>query len=186
MTAPDNDIDLLKQLQERRPGAFDYMYHKYRHWLFLAAVSFLHSEAEAEEVVQEFLIDFWQKEMYERIIAQQANSLKNFLYVSVRNRCLNRLAKDGTRNKRYRAFLISEDHTVMPNELENKELRVQLRIAISQLPPRQAEVFKQAYISMKTRKEIAREMNISEETVKKQIALALKTLRRLLRKIEHL
>src|SRR3546814_12197831 len=86
--------------------------------------------------------------MYERIIAQQANSLKNFLYVSVRNRCLNRLAKDGTRNKRYRAFLISEDHTVMHNELENKELRVQLRIAISQLTPRQAEVFKQAYISM--------------------------------------
>src|SRR3546814_6217756 len=114
MTAPDNDIDLLKQLQERRPGAFDYMYHKYRHWLFLAAVSFLHSEAEDEEVVQELLIDFWQKEMYERLIAQQANSLKNLLYVSVRNRSLTHLEKDGTRNKRYRAFFISEDHTVIP------------------------------------------------------------------------
>src|SRR3546814_16434916 len=109
MTAPDNDIDLLKQLQERRPGAFDYMYHQYRHWLFLAAVSFLHSEAEAEEVVQEFLIDFWQKEMYERIIAQQDKSLKTFLNVRFRNRCLNCMAQDGTRNKRYRALLKLED-----------------------------------------------------------------------------
>lgn len=186
MTASHKDIDLLRQLQERRPGAFDRLYHKYRHWLYVAAIGFLRSETEAEEVVQEFLIDFWEGELYHRIVVRNPNSLKNFLYVSVRNRCLNRLAKDETRNKRYRALLLAENHIIMPNELENKELRSQLQAAIGRLPPRQAEVFRLAYVSFKTRKEIAGEMHISEETVKKQIALALKTLRQLLGKIQHL
>lgn len=181
-----SDIDLLTQLQEGHPEAFDRLYHKYRHWLFIVAVSFLQNESEAEEVTQEFFIDFWEGAHYQRIVAQNANSLKNFLYVSIRNRCLNRIAKDKTRQKRYHDLLIPNDHPVMPRELENEELGVQLQTAIGKLPPRQAEVFKRAYISQKSRKEIALEMDISEETVKKQIALALKTLRRILKKIENL
>lgn len=181
-----NDIDLLMQLQERRPGAFDRLYLEYRHWLFLVAVSFLQDEAEAEEITQEFLIDIWEEELYQGIVAHHGNSLKNFLYVSLRNRCLNRLAKDRTRNKRYLSFFIPDTHPVMPNDLENKELRLQLVAAMERLPPRQAQVFKLAYLSHKSRREIAREMDISEETVKKQIALALKTLRRILKKIENL
>jgi RNA polymerase sigma-70 factor (family 1) len=183
MSASINDIELLAQLKTGSLPAFQYFYSAYRQWLYVTAVSILKNETEAQELVQDLFIDFWQKDLSSRIDLSTTNSLKNFLFVSIRNRCLNKIAKDATRNKRLKDIMLPETYTYPQDRLENNELKEQLETAISQLPERQSIAFRLAYQEHKTRKEIAAFMDTSEETVKKQVANALKTLRASLKKI---
>ncbi|MBO9730914.1 MAG: sigma-70 family RNA polymerase sigma factor [Chitinophaga sp.] len=183
MSASINDIELLAQLKTGSLEAFQYFYGAYRQWLYITAVSILKNEAEAQELVQDLFIDFWEKDLSSRIDLSSTNSLKNFLFVSIRNRCLNKIAKDATRSKRFKNILLPETYTYPQTRLENNELKEQLENAISQLPERQSIAFRLAYQEHKTRKEIAAFMDTSEETVKKQVANALKTLRESLKKI---
>lgn len=184
MSASINDNDeLLAQLKTGSLEAFQHFYTTYRHWLYVAAYSIIKNEAEAQELVQDLFVDFWQKGLGMRIDLNTTSSLRNFLFVSIRNRCLNKIAKDATRKKRLKDIFLSDTYTLPSNGLENNELREQLESAISRLPERQSMAFRLAYQEHKTRKEIAAEMATSEETVKKQVANALKTLRASLKKI---
>ena len=163
---------------------FDHLYTTYRRWLTVVAVGILQDEQEAEETVQEFFIDLWQRQSYKNIPTSSREAMLNYLFVSIKNRCLNRMAKEDTRLKRLNRFLSMPLPVAAPdNKLENTELKNQLENAIGQLPPRQSQVFQSAYIMDKSRKEIANEMNISEKTVKKQMQLALKALRNYLKNI---
>lgn len=186
MSEFENDLVLLEQLKAEDQRAFDQLYHTYRHWLLVSAITILRNETEAEEVVQEFFIDFWQNQRYNNITVYTGNFMKNFLFVSIRNRCFNHLARDETRRRRFSRIMLTDKFSLPLNHLENEELRNRLDSAIKQLTPGQSAVFKMAYLSNKTRKEIAAEMGISTETVKKQIALALKTLRDYLKETENL
>lgn len=163
---------------------FDHLYTTYRRWLMVVATGILQNEQEAEEVVQEFFIDLWQRQSYKNVPAGSKEALQNYLFVSIKNRCLNRMAKEDTRLKRVNNFLAMRTPVASPdNKLENTELKNQLSNAIGQLPPRQGQVFQNAYLMDKSRKEIADEMRISEKTVKKQMQLALKALRNYLKNI---
>lgn len=183
MSASINDTELLAQLKTGSLAAFRHFYSVYREWLYFTAFTILKNEVEAQELVQELFIDFWQKDLGARIDLSTTNSLKNFLFVSVRNRSLNRIARDATRNKRLKDMMLPETYTLPKNRLENNELKEQLETAISRLPERQSIAFRLAYEEHKTRKEIAAFMDTSEETVKKQVANALKTLRASLKKV---
>ncbi|MRG45848.1 RNA polymerase sigma-70 factor [Chitinophaga sp. SYP-B3965] len=163
---------------------FDHLYTTYRRWLMVIAVGILQNEQEAEELVQEFFIDLWQHQTYKNIPVGSKEATQNYLFVSIKNRCLNRIAREDTRLKRLNRFLIMPGPVTLPdNKLENTELKNQLDDAIGQLPPRQNQVFQSAYLMDKSRKEIADEMKISEKTVKKQMQLALKALRNYLKNI---
>lgn len=182
MNAHHDDMELLAALKTGSAGAFDHFYHLYREWLLITAMTILQDQEEAQELVQEFFIDFWQQALYKRIDLVTIPTLKNFLFVSIKNRCLNRISKDETRRKRL-AWLQHSSHVAPDSRLEKTELHDQLEGAINTLPQKQSQVFRMAYQEHKTRKEIAAVMDISEETVKKHVASALKTLRQLLEKI---
>lgn len=182
MNVHHDDIELLAALQTGSVEAFDHFYHLYREWLLITAMTILQDQEEAQELVQEFFIDFWQQALYKRIDLNTIPTLKNFLFVSIKNRCLNRISKDETRKKRL-SWLQHPPYIPPDSRLEKNELRAQLEGAINLLPQKQSQVFRLAYQEHKTRKEIAAVMDISEETVKKHVASALKTLRQLLEKI---
>ncbi|WP_162946235.1 RNA polymerase sigma-70 factor [Chitinophaga barathri] len=168
-------MDLLERLKAGDSEAFDYVYTSYRKWLWIAALGILQHEADAEEVVQEFFIEFWQR--MEQRQFNDVNHLKNYLFISVRNRCLNKLQRDKVTRKRNEQMLQLTDFTAPYNQLENSELQQQLREAIDKLPPIRSRVFKMGYLFNYTRKQIAAALNVSEETVKKHMILALKDLR---------
>lgn len=182
MTPFGSDTALLEAMHRGDPEAFAVIYNSHRRWLLVAAISILHNEQEAEELVQEFFIDLWQKKLLQVAHIPTPEALKNFLFVSLKNRCLNRLAKNDTRRRLMNRLLLSESITLPNRRIENEELKAQLDAAIHQLPPKQGQVFQMAYLDNKTHKEIAHEMQISENTVKKQMSLALKTLRDYLKK----
>lgn len=168
-------MNLLERLKAGDSEAFDEVYTSYRKWLWIAALGILQNEADAEEVVQEFFIEFWQR--MEQRQFDDIQHLKNYLFISVRNRCLNKLQRDKVARKRNEQMLQHTELSVSYNQLENSELQQQLREAIAKLPPTRSKVFKLGYLFNYTRRQIAAMLNVSEETVKKHMILALKDLR---------
>ncbi|HLU92900.1 MAG TPA: sigma-70 family RNA polymerase sigma factor [Membranihabitans sp.] len=180
------DSDFFQLLQSGNGQVMDHLFHQYHHWLVIAAHTILNHEVEAQEIVQEFFIDFWENKRYETLTFSTAEGLKNYLFICIKNRCLNRIAKNKTRKRRYQELLIPSDHILPETRLENAELKIRLDAAFDQLTSRQKEVFELGYLYDKTRKEIAAELNIAPETVKKLMAQALKTLREFLIKTKYL
>lgn len=167
---------LLEQLKGGSPEAFDAFYKKYRHWLKLVALTVLQDEMEAQDLVQDFFIDFWQKKLYENIHV----SVKSFLYMSIRNKSLNKLEHNAVVKRRTEAALYQAPE--LPDNIHDREqLALALKSAMEQVPPKSAKVLKLIYFEHKTRKEVAEEMGISPSTVKHQLARALKILKKKLK-----
>lgn len=169
-----NDISILEELLTGNVKALEACYTRYRTELIMYAYSILEDEAESQDVVQEFFIDFWQKQLYLSI----NSSIKGFLYISIKNRCLNKLRSNDVRRKGYEQMLVKPDYELPSLPIESQQFRQQVSSAIAKQAPMSSEVFQLAYFEQLSREEIANKMGISPGTVKNQITRALKILRK--------
>ena len=84
------DDEICRLLSTGDPKGMDLLFNTYYSRLVVWADTFLKDIQLAEGVVQEFFIALWEKRKQKELTAP---FLTSFLYVSVRNRCLNRLEK---------------------------------------------------------------------------------------------
>jgi len=169
----DSELTVLFQQQDRE--AFEEIYHRYWHPLFLHAYHILDDEDEAQDIIQDLFIAFWNKSFADRV----HTSLKSYLYVMTRNKVLNHIRKNKI-NANFIQFLstkLTEKDFNTVQDIELKELTVLIDREIDQLPPRMKQVFEMSRKEFLTHKEIAERLGTSEETVKKQITNSLKLLR---------
>jgi RNA polymerase sigma-70 factor (ECF subfamily) len=178
MQQNNQDAVLLELLKDGSAEAFTTVYNKYHRTLMLLAVDMLKDEDKAEDLIQEFFIDFWQRKMFLKIDANyqnrdKASIMKCYLYASVRNRCLNKI----TREMKFTSVI--PDEPFLPSDpLESKEIYSQVNTALKKkVPPKSSTAFRLRHYDQKSHKEIAKEMNISIQTVKNQIGTAVKILR---------
>lgn len=134
----------------------------------------------AEEIVQDAFCKLWQL----RNTFKNENTLKAYLYNTVRNASISHLRHMQVENRRIAEFereyrlMNPKDESEM--EMHREELMRQLLLAIENLPPKQRQLFLMAVKGM-TGEEIAREMNISIDGVKKQRQRGIAKLRKMLR-----
>ncbi len=130
----------------------------------------------AEELVQDTFVSLWQQ----RNTFKNQGVLKAYLYNSVRNKSITYLRHEKVERNRIETYELSYK-LMMGDEEEpdREELIRQLLLSIDTLPPKQREVFLLS-IRGKSCEEIAQEMNISPETVKKQRQRGMKRLREML------
>jgi len=169
----DSELAVLFEQQNRK--AFEEIYRRYWHPLFLHAYHILGDEDEAQDIIQDLFIAFWNKPFADRI----HTSLKSYLYVTVRNKVLNYIRKNKI-NANFIQFLstkLTEKDFNMVQDIELKELTILIDQEIELLPPRMKQVFEMSRKEFLTHKEIAERLGTSEETVKKQITNSLKLLR---------
>nr|WP_295865485.1 sigma-70 family RNA polymerase sigma factor [uncultured Chitinophaga sp.] len=183
MNAYENDMVLWQKLKEQDPDAFAYIYTTYRKWLMVVAYGIIQDERDAQDLVQKFFVDLWQLDWTK--VADLTGPIRNFLFISVRNRCLNHVRASEIQRKRYAQIQLPDAIEQPPNILENKELQQQLSYAMSLLPAVRAKVFKLGYLYQFSRQQIAQKLGVSEATVKTHMALALRDLRDLLKKNVH-
>lgn len=154
--------------------------------LFLSRVN----AAWAEDVVQDVLFGLWQNRSS---LYDDGSSLQGYLLRSVYNRCMNYLKKARrmeSLNLSSEAFRMLEmmaghydpDRNPAIVELFNADLRSSLDNAISALSPQRRKVFTLSYIEQLTNKEIGEKMGLSVRTVENHMHLALKQLRKDLKK----
>ena len=84
------DDEICRLLSTGDPKGMDLLFNTYYSRLVVWADTFLKDIQLAEGVVQEFFIALWEKRKQKELTAP---FLTSFLYVSVRNRCLNKLEK---------------------------------------------------------------------------------------------
>ena len=133
----------------------------------------------AEEIVQDTFFKTWQK----RNVFQSPATLKAYLFNSVRNGSISHLRH--TKVERSRIDALERDFAEMEVDaqgelvLHREEIYRQILLAIDRLPVRQRELFLLS-VQGKTSAEIAAEMGITPESVKKQRQRGLARLRELL------
>lgn len=179
-----NDRDLFKMLANDNEQAFVEIYDRYKAVLFLHARRMLNEDEQARDFVQEIFTSLWLK----RKEIQINTSLKSYLFTTIKHKILNLILHQKHVEKHLNSMLdvyksgdFSTDSIVRERELARL-----IEAEIQALPARMREVFVLSRKEYLSNREIAQRMDISEETVKKQISYALKILRGKLKAIAFL
>ncbi|WP_158974187.1 RNA polymerase sigma factor [Cellulophaga sp. L1A9] len=138
---------------------FNYIYYKYG------------NEEKAYDVVQEAFIKLW--ENCKKVAPEKA---KSFVYTVANNLYLNVIKAEKVRFKHAKETL-EVTHESPEFLLEEKEFKIKLEHALSDLPENQRSTFLLNRIDGKRYKEIAEMEGVSLKAIEKRMHLALKSLR---------
>lgn len=180
---------IIEQIKKSDLNAFQYLFQNYYSGLLNFALRFVRERPIAEEIVDDLFIHLW--EIRKKI--QIRDNIEAYLYRSVYNRCISYI-----RNKNKQANLTSEIAVSIENKLYsipetsssplnqimNKELQKQLNKALNELPDKCKEIFILSREYGLKYEEIAEKLKISKNTVKTQLKIALKRLRKSLKNLE--
>ncbi|MFN4915240.1 MAG: RNA polymerase sigma-70 factor [Sphingomonadales bacterium] len=157
-----------------KQNQFHALYTRFRPGLSSFASSIVKSAEDADEIVNDVFVSIWEK----RHSLILDDSLKNYLFTAVKNRCLNHIKKaklpfaEMPDEFTPASTAPSADHI-----LEGKELQNRITLLIEQLPTKCKQVFLLSRMFDLSYKEIAEIMDISTKTVENQIGIALKFLK---------
>ena len=163
------DFKILKDLKSNHESAFDELFRKYYKNLTYFAIKIVKNRETAEEVVQDLLVNFWEK----RHQLEPTISLKAYLYRAVYNNSIHYSKNE----KRFEKTEITEALDLgsdFENILEQSELETRIYQLIEQLPTECRKIFKLSRFEELKYKEIAEQLEISVKTVETQMARALK------------
>ncbi len=169
----DIETSILRDLNKGKEDALKEIYRLFFHALCAFGSRFVKDDAAVADIVQEIFIKVWgRREKFEAIY-----SLRSFMYLSVRNACLN-YNRDRSRVKK-----VSLDDTVSEALVEEEEcfvieeeLHRRIRNEVERLPEAMRKVFNLTLLDMSIT-EIAEALDVSENTVRNQRARAREILR---------
>jgi len=173
-----NGIDekvLVDRLIDGDQTAFELLFHFYYSGLVTFARQIVLDVDEAEEIVQYLFVQLWSN----RKKIRESSSLKNYFFVSVRNRAFNFLKRQQIRENVLQELkqMVETDLLYSPDLFVVSELQEQIKRAYKKLPERTLEIFLLSRIDGYSNDEIAKQLNLSKRTVETQISRALRILR---------
>lgn len=176
----DPEQILVERLRRKDKGAFELVFNTFYGLLKSYALRFIEDTEDAEEVVQDVFVKFWER--CESIAPD--SSVKSYLYRSVHNTCLNHLKHQKVKDA-YRQHVITFMEEAANELVEEQEgLRERILDEINNLPPRCSEIFKLSRFDGLKYQEIAEHLEISVKTVEVQMGKALKVLRERLKDVK--
>ena len=168
---------LALQLRDGSRKAFDQLYHLFFPELYAYCLKCCKSTEAAEEIVQDTFVQLWVK----RTEIREAARIRHLLIVMAHNKLINAMRYTAS-SPDYECFVDYNNQLASPAEgdlqLEYEEFLVRLRQALDELPATQRQVVELSRLKGMHNDEIARTIGRSEQTVRNQLSLALKTLRK--------
>ena len=165
------DQEICSLLKELKIGGMELLFREYYKPLVVWATTFLHDTQRAEDIVQDFFVKLWEKP-YSAFLPE---TLKSYLFTSIRNLALNQLDKiDPLRQACDVAYYDSPW-----NEYDNFEDEVFRRVEeeLEKLTPRAQDVIRKIYLEGMKYKDVADKLGISVATANSILVRALKKLR---------
>ena len=165
------DQEICSLLKVRKIVGMELLFREYYKPLVVWATTFLHDTQRAEDIVQDFFVKLWEKP-YSALLPE---TLKSYLFTSIRNLALNQLDKiDPLRRACDVAYYDSPW-----KEYDNFEDEVFRRVEeeLEKLTPRAQDVIRKIYLEGMKYKDVADELGISVATVNSILVRALKKLR---------
>jgi RNA polymerase sigma-70 factor (ECF subfamily) len=164
-------------------SAFSKLYDRHAPLLYGLACRMLGRKSEAEEILQEAMLQFWNKAAdYDA----KKGSLRAWLVVLTRSRCLDRMRRRSVvqRNEVQMPENVLEpvdDALMAPEEMEQAEARVAVQNALNALPAAQRKVLESAYFEGMSQSEISARTGEPLGTVKTRMRLGMIKLMELLK-----
>lgn len=172
----DTDDDkLFALIGKGDEQAFTQVYYRYHKLLYVLAYRYLMNAEQAEDVVQYVFTRLWE---YRRELTIGV-SLKNYLYTMVKNHILNQIRNRNTAlQKNYElAQSCSDVEDNLVEKLEEKEMMSLLYQAIDSLSEQKRRICLMKIREELSNQEIAKQLNLSVNTIKTHYSEALKMLR---------
>lgn len=168
----DFSVEALKSGDERAFDAF--FFHHYHSFCFFAK-RLLKDRFAAEEIVEDSFIKYWQRHPD----FDDLNSIKSFLYITIRNACINFIKTRETRAYHEASFSIQAggSEAVLIEEIIRAETLQHIYQAIEELPAQCRSVLKLMYEEGLKSKEIAATLKIAVSTVDNHKARGIKLLK---------
>lgn len=177
MYQPDiiDEKELLEKLRAGSQLSFEKIYNLYKNELFIFTYKRLGDYQEAQDIIHDMFLNLWKN----RESLFITSSLRAYLYQAARNALVNRYLK----NEKVQAF-VKDFANYLEKQDEGADFRVrhnmlqkEIDVEITHLPERMQQVFIMSRSEGLSHKEIARELKISEQSVRSHIKNALRRLR---------
>ncbi|MCS3553539.1 MULTISPECIES: RNA polymerase sigma factor [unclassified Sphingobacterium] len=168
---------IIESLRQENEDGLIAIYRLYNRSLIFFARKYCSSVQEAEEVVSEAFLKFWER----RSQFEQVDKIRSFLYVVVKNLCLNR-------NRKSRFILqiddISDYEEVLVEDSDiflqivRTELLTLIFEEVNLLPEKQKMIFQMSFMEDLTIEQISAKLLMTPNAVYANKSRALATLRR--------
>ena len=177
-----DDNIILSLMQDENPAGYRALFDKYYKSLCIQACLLLHNGEEAEDLVQDIFVRFWQEKKY----LQVQQSLGAYLSVSVKNRSINLIKQ----KKRFTVvgeefYADQPESSEILNHMEIREIGKALDEALDELPEQCRKIFEMVCVDGKRYKEASEIAGVSVNTVKTQLRRAFSRLREQLAEIRY-
>jgi RNA polymerase sigma-70 factor (ECF subfamily) len=177
-----DDVTLVREVAAGRDASLAQLYDRYSGLLYSLALRILGNPAEAQDSVQDALIQVWkQASRYD----PRRSSVSTWLVLMTRSRCIDRLRsrRAGARAVNRLEMEVGQRHEspAGAGAVWNRERRERVRRELIQLPSEQQEVVELAFYEGLSQSEIAARTGIPLGTVKTRTLLAMRKLRAALR-----
>ena len=169
------DNELIAFLKKDDQQAFTEIYNRYAESLAGFAASKLYNLDDARDILHDMFIKLWEG----RDQLNVTSTLQSYLFAVIRHRIIDKIRKNITREEyaAMRQSLADGYEPGVEQQIAEKELKQQIQQALNELPPRVKEIYQLSREQNLTNKEIAEKLDLSEQTVKNQLSVALKYLR---------
>lgn len=170
-----SDTELIGLLKSGDKTAFTEIFNRYQSLLYIFAYKRIGEREEAKDLIHELFLTLWEK----RESLNISGSLPAYLFTILKNKIFD-LYKHKKVSQRYLdAFQNYLDTNQNGSDylVRHNDLSAVIEKEIAALPARMREVFELSRKTNLSRKEIASELNLSEQTVKSHMHHALRILK---------
>lgn len=170
-----NNEELVRQLKLGNEVAYDLLYEQYWKKLYIHVLSRVKDEDAAKDIVQNVFISIWER----KDTLEISTSLEQFLFGAVKLKVLNyfRIEKIEERVMEYTLQKL-ERATVSIHEMSDYlALEKLIEIEIEELPEKMRHAYLMRHAHLSTA-EIAKKLNLAEQTVSNHISEAMRRLRK--------
>ncbi len=168
------DEEQFQRLRDGDSAAFEEIFRRSYAALVGSAERIVRSRAQAEEIVQDVMLELWRR----RETLAPHGSPQAYLFQSVRNRALNEVRHQRVeRRSEPHLSLELARHANADSGVVEEEIEAALHDAIVSLPPKCRQVFEMSRVRGLRYAEIAQIMGVSVKAVEAHMGRALRTMR---------
>jgi RNA polymerase sigma-70 factor (ECF subfamily) len=162
---PSDEVDIIHKVTQGDQKAFSELFYRYHQSLGGYVFSLTKSHVLTEEIVQDTFVKIWQQ----RHTLPTISSFKAFLFTVSKHHTLNTMRNELRKAERLEEWLSEQNE----NQPEVNEVHYQLLDqAIDQLPTQQKKAWLLSRHEGLKQEEIAQQLHLSRETVKRHLSLA--------------
>lgn len=172
---PESLTDKTLLLSTDEQTSFKIVYNRYWEPLYKKALHRLGNSADAQDVVQEVFVSLWRH----RDTVEVETTLAPYLFTALKYSIITQVYRKAKKGMTVPLAVEELEQIEITTEelLEFKELQSILYTEVEALPERMREIYRLSRIEHLQIAEIAKRLNISEQTVKNTLSIALKRLR---------